>query len=477
MKVVLDLTYIPSLQEEGEVFRVPACFLPIMGKYFIQHTLEYLAEQGFTDFQIYLSSYADELEVFLGDGTRWGIKTEFHLIKKSGDVLKRVSQAAYLEQEELFLFCSGLTLPLLKKEQTASAGRIVCDKDASPVNWFVTSKAALAAETPLPEVPVPVVLSVASSRDYLDSMKKALNKEFPGLIFIGKEVKKGIWVGPGVRLPAESRIIPPVYIGGQVRLSESCIVGPNVQLGKGSIVDKDSYIVESSILNGSYIGKGLDIKQSLVFENQILNTVVGTVYTAKDEVFLTSIDAEEVEDVRKSVSIFTRLLALLLAIITLPVWVLLFLGRLLFHGKKALYFQHMILIPQKRPAEPGKTLKTRRFMTFEPHDVCMRGKLIKHFLWYFIPGLWSVAAGKLRFCGAPSRSLEEFGQLSKDWQGLYLRSYAGLITEADILYKEQPEEEMLFASEMFYSVNDNLSYNTKMVGKYLARLFSDKKRI
>ena len=47
----------------------------------------------------------------------------------------------------------------------------------------------------------------------------------------------------------------------------------------------------------------------------------------------------------------------------------------------------------------------------------------------------------------------------------------GIITEADILYEEYPEEEMLFSSEMYYHVVDSFSYNAKLIARYIKGLF------
>jgi len=78
----------------------------------------------------------------------------------------------------------------------------------------------------------------------------------------------------------------------------------------------------------------------------------------------------------------------------------------------------------------------------------------------------------MRFIGIPLKTREEFDRISKDWQGLYLRSNPGLISEADIIYSEYPTDEILFATEMYYSVNDSRRYNLQLLRRYVKALFS-----
>ncbi len=100
-----------------------------------------------------------------------------------------------------------------------------------------------------------------------------------------------------------------------------------------------------------------------------------------------------------------------------------------------------------------------------------KGGIRWHARWIFLLGLWQVVLGKARFCGVPFRTTEDFEKLSKEWQQLYLSSKPGIITEADILYEEYPEEEMLFSSEMYYHVVDSFSYNAKLIARYIKGLF------
>ncbi len=66
------------------------------------------------------------------------------------------------------------------------------------------------------------------------------------------------------------------------------------------------------------------------------------------------------------------------------------------------------------------------------------------------------------------RSLTEYQKIGREY---IFRSTPGLISEADILYREYPDEDMLFATEMFYSVNDSPRYNFTLLLRYIKALF------
>src|SRR5437879_4267196 len=63
----------------------PAPLLPLLDRPFLQHVVEYVAQQGVTRFDFVLSQHPERFEDLLGDGTRWGCRFTFHL---AGDALR-----------------------------------------------------------------------------------------------------------------------------------------------------------------------------------------------------------------------------------------------------------------------------------------------------------------------------------------------------------------------------------------------------
>ena len=465
MKAICDFTTIPSLQKQGEPFGFPACFLPLMGKAFVQHVLEYIERLGIHDLDIYLSQYADDLERFIGDGERWGVRITYHLLKQKSSVLSRIAKDVK-PAEELFLLCNNLHLPFITKEQLSQPASF-CDTSASSADtlWKVCTKEQLESELP----PVAVeTLSVESAASYLQSLKQILSRKGEGLIVMGKEVREGIWAGPGTKIPPTCTLVAPVYMGSQVSIGDQAIIGPVAEIGAGCIIDTGSYVIGSSVLSGSFIGRNLDVRGCIVNQNRILNAELSTVYAATDEVLFTAVEVNDALPSKPPVPALSRIVALLLGILTLPVLGLLWLYQLIV-VRKPWHYLTVVCHPQQVDSSQLSEPKTMLLHVLRKRAQT-RGSQWKHLAWHLIPGFWMIVGGKARFFGIPYKTIEDFKHLSRDWQGLYLRSIPGIISEADIIYSQYPGDEMLFAAEMYCSVMESPRYNAKLLGRYVKQL-------
>ena len=73
--------------------------------------------------------------------------------------------------------------------------------------------------------------------------------------------------------------------------------------------------------------------------------------------------------------------------------------------------------------------------------------------------------------GLQSLSPEVYEELSSDRQKLYLSSHAGLITELDILPRGYDDEDLAYASEVFYSVRIEWRYHLKISSQYALKFY------
>ncbi|MCF7946215.1 MAG: hypothetical protein K9L24_05125, partial [Spirochaetia bacterium] len=101
----------------------------------------------------------------------------------------------------------------------------------------------------------------------------------------------------------------------------------------------------------------------------------------------------------------------------------------------------------------------------------------RHLIQYVIPGLGAVIRGKCRIVGLNPKTPEEAAALSDTWREVYHKSYAGLISERDVLYRNIPAEELSFAAEMYYAVHDSFRYNLKIVLRFMRNLFYHKNQL
>lgn len=461
MNVVCDFTDTPVLSIDGGAGSALTCFLPVMGKPFLHHLLGYIARLGAKELAIFVSDHAEQFEQFIGDGERWGIKTSYHLVKRGVSVPERLGKSSPFPSEEPLLFCNARYLPCLKESHLLGSARFAT-QEGEETGWF---HGTLGQMTETPTVSLEC-LCLTSAKAYLDSIGRVLSRNGGSLIVMGKELREGVWVGSGSKIHPSCTIVAPVYIGSQVNLGEATVIGPRCEIGDGCIIDAGSTVIESSVLSGSYVGRNLEVRSCVVNQNTIFNVVLDSAYVASDTMLASSVEQEEDSPDRIKISLASRGVALLLALLSLPLLVLLLLyNRLVSHRTPSKL--NVIALPQA----PKEKLRTRTYTVLRLRSE-KKGSLWWHARWVLLPGLWQIVLGRARFCGVPYRRPEDFAKLSKEWQSIYLSSQPGVITEADILYNEPPEEEMLFASEMYYHVVDSFSYNAKLILRYLKALFS-----
>ena len=89
-----------------------------------------------------------------------------------------------------------------------------------------------------------------------------------------------------------------------------------------------------------------------------------------------------------------------------------------------------------------------------------------------LPWLIQIVKGNLHLVGMPPRTLEETKSLPREWQRLYLKSKAGLISLADVEYKSAPTKDEQYAAESFYFVRKGFWFDLKTCFKWLTRMFS-----
>ena len=87
----------------------------------------------------------------------------------------------------------------------------------------------------------------------------------------GTETRPGIWMDEGVQVARGARIVAPAYIGREVRIADDCLITRCSNVESWSQVDFGTAIEDTSILTNTYVGIGLDLSQSIVDGDQLLN--------------------------------------------------------------------------------------------------------------------------------------------------------------------------------------------------------------
>ncbi len=494
----------PGMEALNE--RYPSPLLPLVDRPFIQHLVEFLVEGGVTRFEFVLSHLPRKIESFLGDGSRWGSAFRFHLARDPShpyDILKTLRLG---ENAGPLLLAHADRLPQIDlaqtRPETQSAEPILFfstndprsngSTDAVPDDRTWTGWAWLPAgfmET-LPKdlmeeslasylvsmadgrdslVQVAEVLNIQSYEGILAAHRSILGKQFRGLFLGGREADRSIWLSRNVSLHPTATLAPPVYINENCRIGKGTRLGPDVVIGKDCVLDSGCTVTGSVVFPGSYVGERLELTDVIVDKNCLINVRFGAAVSISENFILGGTKDPGIGHGLSGV--LSQGVAALLLLLLWPV--LLATALVLRVGRRGpvVFRKEALRLPAPTDEAQWRTFTLWRFAQDGNGMQKGRGSALGHFLLRFLPGLISVAKGNLRIIGVSPRTEEEVKSLSHDWRALYLKTKAGLVSEAYINYGDAPTEDELYTAEAFYSVASGIGHDLKLLFTYLGRIF------
>ena len=79
----------------------------------------------------------------------------------------------------------------------------------------------------------------------------------------GKEIRPGVWAGPGARIEKGARIVAPAYLGARSRVRAAAAITRASSVERYAEVDCGTVVEDSTVLPFSCLGAGLDLAQSV----------------------------------------------------------------------------------------------------------------------------------------------------------------------------------------------------------------------
>ncbi|MCJ8329992.1 MAG: hypothetical protein HRT89_01830 [Lentisphaeria bacterium] len=421
---------------------------------FLQHLVEYLAGLGYSEMLILISKDSIRVRKLLGDGTRWGITIDYRLVKNDAALDSIVDQdmdkERLLVQAEEILFIDALAKCATKY---CIDGRICWT--SIPQGQSINELDDDCVENMAPGS----YLDISTINNFLNTQRQFLTKKSGRLLLGAHASDDGVWISRNNSIHPTVSIHPPVYIGEDCILHQGACIGPNVVLGNNCVVSSDTNIENSLICPNSFIGQKLNVQDSIVQKNLLVNLKHDSSLVVEDDFLISEIRAPVWPHV--IFSCISRLCALFLFISLLPVFV--------FNCLILLCRTGSLIKTSEKVRIPQTDFSQRKFFkhySFRDGDHKKNCDPIYHFFCHFIPGLINVIKGDMLIVGLQSLSPEVYEEMSSDRQKLYLSSHAGLITELDILPRGYDDEDLAYASEVFYSVRIEWRYHLKISSQY-----------
>lgn len=239
---------VPSLSE-----KLPLAALPLLGSSVVESWLIHFAGIGHQEIVIYANDRADIIQSMVGCGRRWGLKVDVVWVpwQQIDPALTDVSIKASAQVKTPFDY-----IEVMDHLPNQPLTKIF----ASYANWF---------------------------QAVLDRRPHALTADRIGM----REISAGIFVGHQSRISSGARLSAPCWIGNQVVVASSAVIGPETVIEDRSIIKKGARILHSIIGPDTLVGADTEIKDSLVFGERLINWSSGSSIRVMDVFLLSALHA------------------------------------------------------------------------------------------------------------------------------------------------------------------------------------------
>jgi NDP-sugar pyrophosphorylase family protein len=464
----------------------PLPMLPLGDRPILQHMLEFLAHQGIREFEIILDHAPEQVEQYFGDGTRWGCRFCYHLVSQTGFPYRHLSVISGIERES-WLLAHADELPYVSFSDHFGEARPVAFLDSATGAWsgaalFPPGKVdeailrasrtdlnayfeAMAAHGRAGCVDVSQTISVKTPAALLRTQRNLLDRTFSDLMIGGNENERGVWMSRNVVIHPSARLHPPVYLGPNSRLGAGAQAGPYAVISGNCIIDEHTIVEDSLIISGSYVGKHLEVRDSIVSRNLLVNARLDTGIAIPESFLLGNLNGSPHRNWLAQ-TLEAGAAILLIALFSPLLLFSLIYGAVFRSGK--LTSAEVVELPALADPQTWRTYRLP-FLSAVPWPERLNGGW-KSFLLRFLPGLFAVARGKLSLVGLPPRTRDEVMQLSKDWQAFYLTGKAGLITEATLFADGLGGGADAFLTEACYGATRGWAHDLNLFTQYFLGL-------
>ena len=274
----------------------PFCLTPFGGKPLIEYWMEWAASLQADEVRLILGEGAFEVESYCGDGSRWGLKVSYGFMKDDAP------REAYLRRtpslwDNGLLYIGGPLFPQRLDGEAPSMkfktlesktwlaqdeGKTFCllSTDTQDLHAFLkgTLPAATGSWAEMGLAP----LYVRDSKTYYDINMRLVKGENQRYVSQGYGGRDGVSIGYNVQIPPSVELIPPFTIGNDCRFHAIAVIGPNAVIGNRVIVDSQTELSDSIVLDNTYLGRNLEIKHKIVTGTKIISPEEDVVVEIED---------------------------------------------------------------------------------------------------------------------------------------------------------------------------------------------------
>jgi NDP-sugar pyrophosphorylase family protein len=294
----------------------------VMNKPVLEHIINHISKHGFNELMINLHNFGDQIENYFRDGRDFGVKISYSHEKEPLGTAGGVKNVEHFFDDTFMVIGGddlldvnlGELIAFHKEKKALATIGLSYEKEVEHYGVVVTDQTGKILEfqeKPRPEeakshwvnngiyIFEPEILDyipagkfydfgsqlfprlkdegapfygcecrgywkdignlVEYRQAYIDCLEKKLSVQFEGT-----EIKPGVWIAEGVKLPDDITLIPPVLIGKNCQFGENVHLEGPLVLGNNNRIDDNAVIVRSMMWDSNQISKNVELVDCLM---------------------------------------------------------------------------------------------------------------------------------------------------------------------------------------------------------------------
>ncbi len=375
----------------AQALHLPWPLLPLGNRPLLEYWLEWCVDLHIREIRLVLDDGAQAIEAWAGTGDRWGVQISYSFDRNSHH------PAAFLQRDPQFWTTAGLLHvcgPLFPRKLLAdalsgkpvplqpgmtrmyqNAGAVLCllTTDTAFLNGYIQSGAVVMRAPDGPDsentgfedmgremVPLHTI------RDFFDLNMRLVQGEMEHYLQPGYFYADQVGIGYNVLTPPTATLTAPLIIGNDCRISPMTRIGPDVCIGSHVIIDRHCDISNAVILDGTYIGRGMELRGKIVAGNAVADPHSGATVSIPDPWMVSAIQKHS--RLKNFGQMLCSRLTAGIVVLTQFLPFALLVGGMITQGAR---FEHRqvrgrhdksLLLPEFRPAEQASGILTSLFL-------------------------------------------------------------------------------------------------------------------
>lgn len=413
----------------------PTALLPLGCQTVIEQLLAQLAQADIRDVSLVACDQPEALRALLGDGSRWGLRLHWHLVKDPAHPYALLASPSLQQTRRVVIGHADRCPSVAMLRRLAETDQVLLDAghEEGPQwsGWASSAPDRLPGQsTHLPRAGfgvalqthgVPARLSEPGDCLALDSAA-AVRQAQPGASGeLGAQDIPASWIRqPWGAMSPLARVSPGAVLTGPVLVGPGCLVergarvGPDVVLSRDVVVSTDTRIEHSLVLPSTYIGCGLDLCATIVNGARIHHLPLGveSLMPTADAIVLDLTASAE-----QRPSWFGRATAALALALVGPAlaW---HVARCRLAGHGPAWTLREVVSGRDAHSQVLRTTPLR----MARHEARQAPEV-----WAGLAGLMDVAAGRRSWFGSRPRTLGQWYALRPEWQQVLSSRMVGLL--------------------------------------------------